>query len=330
MTDRAHPDASGSAYTILYDEPHEAHWFRNLHPSLRNAREVAITDAKDWECVRAVLLYDRPDIVLLHENQPILVVEETVEVPSGHNVGQRFARIAAAAEAGVPCLYFGPYVAKKHGGDTAGPRYVNVRLFQALEAMERMTGSTVTTINWPVDSACEVRRDAEKDSDVREFVRTVLENFQKSQSVSLANQLLYSSSVHTRMVKERNEFVRTMIQDPDQYDSPPASVMILSDQEFSSKFGERLSVRCGKSEAVVYNVGMTKLRADPYTGMAMLYRYLYVAEFKNRALVLWFPHISVAKWRAGSTGRSRKDIRLFSISADAIVFADQMLSKSEL
>ena len=140
-----------SNFTILYDEPQEAEWFRTLDPRLANATEVAITDAQLWPSVQRVLLYDRPDIVLLDGETPILVVEQTVEVPSGHNVGQRFARIAAAAEAGVPVLYFGPYAARKHGGITAGPRYVNVRLFQALDALVRTRDTAVTAINWPVD-----------------------------------------------------------------------------------------------------------------------------------------------------------------------------------
>jgi hypothetical protein len=108
-------------YTILYDDPQEAAWFRGLHAALRAAHEEAITAAWKRPSLQGVFAYDRPDVVLLADDRPILVVEETVEVPSGHNVGQRFARLAAAAEAGVPCLYFGPYAARKHGGITAGP-----------------------------------------------------------------------------------------------------------------------------------------------------------------------------------------------------------------
>jgi len=139
-------------FIILYDEPHEAEWFRSLHDDLKDANEESITRNQQWPKVQSVLAYDRPDIILLDNGTPILIIEETVEVPSGHNVGQRFARIAAAAENHVPCLYFGPYVAKKHGGETAGPRYINVRLFHALDAMVRTTGTAVTTINWPVDN----------------------------------------------------------------------------------------------------------------------------------------------------------------------------------
>ena len=76
-------------YTVLYDDLQEARWFRNLNRDFLDAREVPITDAQSWPSTRRVLAYDRPDIVLLDGDTPILVIEETVEVPSGHNVGQR-------------------------------------------------------------------------------------------------------------------------------------------------------------------------------------------------------------------------------------------------
>ena len=141
---------------FLYDEPQEASWFRDLDSRLSNIPMARIGDTDESSKVRRVLSYDRPDIVLIDGEQPILSIEETIEVPSGHNVGQRFARLAAASEVAVPALYFGPYVAKKHGGKTAGPRYVNLRLFKALDRMIEITGSAVITLNWPVDENFEM------------------------------------------------------------------------------------------------------------------------------------------------------------------------------
>lgn len=318
-------------FTILYDEPQEAAWFRALHPALRDAKEEAITVAKKWPSVKNVLAYDRPDIVLLHNDKPILVVEETVEVPSGHNVGQRFARIAAAAESGVPCLYFGPYVAKKHGGVTAGPRFMNVRLFHALDAMVRTTNTAITTINWPVDEHCEVRRDREKDTDVREYVGTFLELYGTHGNLEQVNASLLGSAIHQRMIAERDSFVANAIRNPEQYDGPPDSVELLSVLEFKARYGGHLNGELnGASEIVLYNVGMRNIRSDPYTGMAMLYRYLYIKEIPNRSLVLWFPHITEAMWRSAAQRATRKDVRLFRIAADAIWFSNQLISRAEL
>jgi hypothetical protein len=318
-------------FTVLYDEPQEAHWFRQLHPKLHGATEEPITQARHLPALSRVLAYDRPDIILLDKGLPILVVEETVEVPSGHNVGQRFARIAAAAECGVPSLYFGPYKARKHGGNTAGPRYMNVRLFHAFDAMVRATGSAVTSINWPVDADCEVRRDRGKDADVRAYMNTFMESYESDADLVSLNQTILNSSIHCRMIEERNGFVTTAIRNATQYDVPPDSVEFVSPSSLRGRFGEEIGgLRPITREVVLYRVGMTNIRSDPYTGMAMLYHYLYVVEDAGRSLVLWFPEISVSAWRTAAKNSNRKDIRMFRTAADAIAFSDGFLTKSKL
>lgn len=316
-------------YTILFDEPQEATWFKNLHPDLRDANEIPISDARSMGAVEGVLRYDRPDVVLLRDGKPILVVEETVEVPSGHNVGQRFARLAAAAECGVPCLYFGPYKAKKHGGITAGPRYMNLRLFGALDAMTRVTGTSATTINWPVDAHCEVRRDRNKDDNVREYVRTLLAIPKQATQKELNNSML-QSEIHARMLQERDAFAQT-VKRGEQYDLPPNSVEFLTQHTFAAARGINLTtVGITAREIVLYNIGMRSIRSDPYTGMAMLYHYLYIAEHPDRALILWFPNIHQATWQTAACNPRRKDIRLYRHSAEAILFKDALIPKNGL
>ncbi len=316
-------------FKVLYDEPQEADWFKALHPDLVNAAEIPISEAARWPSMTGVLGYDRPDIVLLADDLPILVVEETVEVPSGHNVGQRFARLAAAAEHHVPCLYFGPYVARKHGGETAGPRYMNLRLFAAIDAMVRVTGTAVTTINWPVDERCEVRRDPDKDRDVREYLRALLDTFNNLNPAELSRALL-ESPVHRRMVEDRNDFVRG-IKRQQQYDLPPDSVQVLDEETFVKAYKTQPSTAGVKArEIVLYKVGMKNIRSDPYTGMAMLYHYLYIAEHPGRALILWFPEITLEMWRRAASRPTRKDVRLYRHASEAILFRDGLVAKADL
>ena len=322
-----------SDFTILYDDSQEAEWFHSLHPDLENAKEVSITEAQDWPSMRKVLAYDRPDIVLLHHLNPILVVEETKEVPTGHNVWQRFSRIVAAAEAGVPFLYFGPYAAKKHGGETAGPRYINGRLFKALDALTRRTGATVTTINWSVDKKYEVRLGKDKDGDVQEYVKTLLDFYSSSPDLSRLSEELRSSAIHLRMVEERNNFVRDVIKRPMQYDIPPKSVRIMTPRQFSQHYTLDSVELEAFDKLVVYCIGTNEaidFRADPYTGAAMAYRELYVLEHISRALVLWFPEKTEGMWRSAATNPNRKEIRLFPIAANAILFKDNLVLRKNL
>lgn len=143
---------------IYYDGYHEGVWFRDLHPHLADAEMEPFPPANQQSPgLASVLAYDRPDIVLTaDDDSPLLSLERTIEVPSGHNVGQRFARLAAAARVGVPAVYFGPYSAYKHGGVTRGPRYMNLRLFHAIDATMRVEGSPITTVRWPTDQDFEI------------------------------------------------------------------------------------------------------------------------------------------------------------------------------
>ena len=76
---------------IYYDSYHEGVWFRGLHSRLEQADLQPFSTKSDGS-LGQVLQYDRPDVVLVDDNDiPLLVLERTIEVPSGHNVGQRFA-----------------------------------------------------------------------------------------------------------------------------------------------------------------------------------------------------------------------------------------------
>jgi hypothetical protein len=149
--------------------------------------------------------------------------------------------------------------------------------------------------------------------------------------IALFIQESIASDVHRRMIAERNSFVSESIRSPQQYDGPPVSVEFLLVAEFKRRHGQAADHLPSKpNEVVLYNVGMNNIRSDPYTGMAMLYRYLYIAEHPSRTLVLWFPNIAMATWRAAATQGTRKDIKLFRVTADAILFSDGLLLRGDL
>ena len=317
-------------FTILYDALQEAEWFCSLHSDLADAKLVSINNAPDTDAVRGVLAYDRPDIVLLDGGKPILVVEQTSEVPSGHNPGQRFARIVASAEAGVPVLYFVPYAAKKHGGETAGPRYMNVRVFRAVDALTQMTGSVVTTVNWPVDKNYEVLLGPGKDRDTREYMETFLALHAEVQDVGALTQKVLESEIHRRMIVERDDFVRDEIRSARRYDTPPGSVRILNPSDFALRHELTGGEFGDVDRVVVYRAGMQRMRSDPYTGMALAYRYLYVLSEDSRVLVLWFPKIKKEVWERAKRGRGGKSVRVYTAAADAILFADGLVFRKDL
>jgi hypothetical protein len=310
-----------SIWTIYYDQIHEGDWFSSLHPALGDADILPMSGAVDENgSLRHVLNHDRPDIVLAYNRHPVVVLERTTEVPSGHNVGQRFARLAAAAEAGAPLVYFGPYVARKHGGKTAGPRWMNLRLFQALDRVATIHNAAVTTINWPVDGNYELIRSPSKDTRVRDYLELLVEIIRTDGLLRL-NQSVARSYFQARQLDERRRFCAGM-RTAGLYEQPPPSVRILSGQVAAREFRYRKLAR--HEEVVLYRIGARYLRSDPYAGSALLYRYLYVLGEQecDRILILHLPHVTQQAWDDAVRSPRRKDVRLFSAFADGMIFAD--------
>ncbi len=317
---------------IFYDSFQEGTWFRDLHPALKDVGLHPFARGRGGrEFLRRALLYDRPDIILVDDDRPILVLERTTEVPSGHNVGQRFARLVAAAQMQVPAVYFGPYKAYKHGGATRGPRYMNLRLFYALDNMAAIERTAVTAINWPVDKHCEIiQTPAIRDDRPEAYVELFFTLYRKYGLPETSHQIM-NSRFQQEQEAEQKEFIAREIRNPEQYDSPPDSVKLVtlgSIPELDSEHPTDLR----KAEIVLYDVGMNYIRSDPYAGMAMLYSYLYCGGMEHpiRNLVLHFPNITQDKWRAAASGKDRKDIRLFRLASDGVLFADGYLPKSSL
>ena len=250
-----------------------------------------------------MLSYDRPDIVLARDGDAILVVERTVEVPSGHNVGQRFARLAASAQHRIPTVYFGPYAAYKHGGATQGPRYMNLRLFKAIDAMNAIESASVIPIRWPVDASYEVLQTREKDARMCRYLDLFFRLYDEH-GVPAMTSLIEGSEFAIEQVAERDEFIRREVANPEQYDVPPGSVQIAACRDLAPLRGVSHAYDLG-TEAVLYEVGMQKLRSDPYTGMAILYAYLYCDGMaaRTRPLILWFPHIEKSRWEESVDAR---------------------------
>ncbi len=314
---------------IYYDAFQEAQWFRDLHPNLAGARAEPFPPAKTTPAkLQAVLKYDRPDIVLAENGDPILVIERTVEVPSGHNVGQRFARIAASAQNGTPFVYFGPYAAFKHGGETSGPRYMNLRLFKAIDELIRIEKSPVTTVRWPVDDYYEIRRDPAKDERMRHYMDLFFSA--RASDPKTVLETILNSQFEREQELERQLFVETEVKRADEYALPPSSVVIGSPVALGVSVTSALAV---EPQIVRYQVGMRNIRSDPYTGMAILYSYLYCGGLTNRTrpLVLWFPHITKQTWAVSANrGAGTKTIRLFRLASDGICFADGYLDRAQL
>ncbi len=84
--------------------------------------------------IRKILYLDACDLIVEKDNEPVFSIEVTAEAGTGHNAFQRFARIAASVENGVPAFYIypeGAIVTRRN----AEPKWdkINPLIFRALE-----------------------------------------------------------------------------------------------------------------------------------------------------------------------------------------------------
>jgi hypothetical protein len=89
--------------------------------------------------IKKILYLDAPDIILELNGEPILTVEYSKEAGTGHNTFQRFARIAASVENGVPALYIYPE-AKVVRRRAVAPKWdcLNYNVLRVMERLMRL------------------------------------------------------------------------------------------------------------------------------------------------------------------------------------------------
>lgn len=319
---------SSHSYEIFCDSLQEGMWFKRLNDCFFDAELVVIPntqrDQRSYGIDR-ILQYDRPDIILKDNNEVIFVLERTVEVPSGHNVGQRFGRLVAAAKERIPVVYFGPYMAYKHGGATAGPRYMNLRLFYSLKNVSNYFNTAVTTINWPVDRNCEVLKTSKKDERLIEYLDLFLSYYNTYGCTGLT-EYIKDSQFQQEQYDEQGRFAERAVQNPEQYDGPPDSVEIMTIAQFERTYCAIPDIGSRINQIELYHVGMNYIRSDPYAGMAALYHYLYGNE--NVVQILHFPNIQYEEWLDLRT--RTKTYRMFKEFSYAILFNDRLVLHDDL
>lgn len=105
--------------------------------------------------VAPLLEYDRPDIIILFEDQPILVIEITEHGYTGDNPLQRFARVVRAAEMRVPLVHFTPFARTRfdemlYTDSLTSARRVSSRLFEGFVKLTAIYGIPIVAMDWPV------------------------------------------------------------------------------------------------------------------------------------------------------------------------------------
>lgn len=313
-------------FSVYSDNILEADWFVSLVPELNNATvEVLGRRGSHPDAINELLVYDRPDIILCRKEAPVLTVEKTREVPTGHNVGQRVARLVRSLELGIPAIKFFPFDARKHGRFTSVCS-LNARLLAAFERMTHIHQVPMLACNWPADSTGELVIDGSENVRIRELVLSFVTNGCTRWWPEAVRQLDFMRDEYaTRVAAYAN------------YAHPPKSVAIEPSASVQQRFPEFKHLApdeqqslLAREETVVYTIGMTpekSRREDPYTGTQFIYDYAWcrsgtTPEEKRRNLVLRFPQITHETWIANNPDDASRKSSNWYLTANALLFSD--------
>jgi hypothetical protein len=310
-------------FEIFCDSRIEGSWLQSLSPLLKAATLRQIGDrGKNPEAIEKLISYDRPDVIVLHDGSPILVVEKTKEVPTGHNVGQRMARLVKAAELRVPFIYKMPFDARKHGRHSNICR-LNIRVISALERISEIHKVPAIALPTAIDRNGEILKHSPCDAQVSAILANYLINFDFS--AFGAAQAFMRSEYKKRLA------IRAA------YGLPPKTVSIVKSRQLETIVGYRVDFLNRREESVLYTIGMNPekcRREDPYTGTQFIYDYTMcrtgvLAADKSRNLVLSFPKITKNRWLAANPIDGNRKSCNWYLTASAILLSDGYIDVKE-
>lgn len=318
-------------FQIYADEPQEAIWFKRLDDRLRDTEHQLLNDDLP-ENIERLLDYDRPDIILVNESEPVLVIEKSSEVPSGHNMGQRFGRMVRAAEHDVPSIMFFPYLAMKHGTH-AGRCYANARYFKGMWEVSEIHDAPFWSINWPCDDDAELITDGSENELISKFLTEFLNNGCSVDGLETAEEI----KEEMRWGYERSVDVNP------RYESLPRSANIRDTDSLVTEWEETHGdvdlpeEFLKREETLVYKCNMSPekcRREDPYTGMQFVYDYGWCRDGpdpddKYRNLVINVPRVPVDTWLDKNPNDPQRKSALWYATASAISLKDGVLHDFE-
>ncbi len=129
-------------------------------PTLKKLYESDANNSKNFHTlpdhIKQILYLDAPDIIVEIDSEPIFSIEISQEAGTGHNAFQRFARLAASVENGVPALYIYPDATiisrkKKNGALDVGWDKLNPLIFHALDQVMNIHSIPALLFYFPTD-----------------------------------------------------------------------------------------------------------------------------------------------------------------------------------
>lgn len=149
--------------TIWYSTDEFAHFIaantspRTSSPAFKKLYESDASNSKNFHAlpdhIKKILYLDSPDLIVEIDSEPIFSIEVSTEAGTGHNAFQRFARLAASVENGVPAFYIYPEasIVERNGGASVRWDAINPLIFHAMEQVMQVHSIPALLYFFPSD-----------------------------------------------------------------------------------------------------------------------------------------------------------------------------------
>ena len=283
--------------------------------------------------IRRILYLDAPDLIVEKNNEPIFSIEISTEAGTGHNAFQRFSRIAASVENGVPAFYIYPEgVIIKRKNTKAKWDIINPLIFKALDDIMNIYGIPALLFYYPTDinEYCSNAEESPNynfkgiknhqnivkysgspfiDKQMKKMfsiINIVIDSIENEGFIDGRDCLLKNKNFcEQREFMQREFFLKSNGKDKFEM-SPLSAVTILPTKyliDYLSKFEDKnykLGELIGKRKETVFYQVNAKFRGDPYPGALAAIDYLACRngktfEDREKNLVIVFGKISVNK-----------------------------------
>ncbi|MEL5900795.1 hypothetical protein AAGC94_22585 [Clostridium sporogenes] len=310
-------------FTIYYDSLTEASWFQDLNPLFEDAKfEIIKNRGQNPTIIENIIQYDKPDIILLHNNTPVLVLEITQEVPTGHNVGQRFARLVRGIELGIPTIYYYPFDARKYG-DYSNICNLNIRLLHASFNIMTIHDTPLLSVNWITDSNGDIITDGTENITIHNLINCYIHSNFNKYCDEFTSHINWMKDEYSRRLKIRPSYAKM-----------PNSVIKMSTSDFCTKFNIKncSSKFKNRNFTYLYKIGMKPSsckRQDPYTGTQFIYDYMVCRNGKKVSdkinnLVLYFPNLTSDIWFDKNPNNPNTKSCNWYLTANALLFKNDI------
>ena len=288
--------------------------------------------------LKDILYLDLPDVVVTcgSPERPVFSVEFCGQKPVGFNIHQRFARLIASADFGIPFAYVFPPRAWVIRADSERWDYVDPRIYLAMLNAMRFHQVPLLAFVWPADD--QSNNDGKLIYETIKNYTTVLPPSDRLGSLFsylnlVVKNFLNNRSPQTLMnepgIMRINQEMWSNFHSRGGDSGPPSSCRIIPtdklDEFISEASGVNLTSRYKndpapkvlqtREESFIFGTNTNNYRADPYTGVLPVFDYCYCRmgtsiRERYRNLILHFPNISFSKVKAQTSKYHERDCPL--------------------